>query len=205
MIGMEKEQLEPYELHAARQLAAEMWSKVIRPGDTVVDATLGNGHDTCILAGLVGVSGHVIGFDIQEEAVARTRERLSSAGLEARCELHALSHEHMADFIPAEVQCVVFNLGWLPGWDKSITTHWESTRTAVLAALDHLAPLGMLTVCVYPGHAAGEEERCRLLELLASLPPQVYNVLHQRFLNAGAGAPECFAVQRQRRRNSPNQ
>ena len=53
-------------------------------------------------------------------------------------------------------------------------------------------------ICVYPGHAAGEEERAKLTELLASLPPQVYNILHQRFLNAGEGAPECFVVQRQR-------
>ena len=29
------------------------------------------------------------------------------------------------------------------------------------------------------------------------LRPQEYNVLHHRFLNAGAGAPECFVVQRQ--------
>ena len=64
--------------------------------------------------------------------------------------------------------------------------------------MERLEPLGILTVCVYPGHAAGEEERAKLTELLASLPPQVYNILHQRFLNAGEGAPECFVVQRQR-------
>jgi hypothetical protein len=32
---------------------------------------------------------------------------------------------------------------------------------------------------------------------LSALRPQEYNVLHHRFLNAGAGAPECFVVQRQ--------
>ncbi len=195
---MEEIRSEPYELRAARQLAAELWSRVIRPGDIAVDATLGNGYDTCILAGLVSESGRVIGFDLQAEAVSRTRERLIAAGLEGRCELYATGHEHLGEYVPKGVQCIVFNLGWLPGGDKTITTHWDTTRTAVLAALEKLAPLGMLTVCVYPGHPAGEEERQRLTELLASLPPQVYNVLHQRFINAGAGAPECFAVQRQR-------
>ncbi len=192
------DQSEVYELRAARQLAAEFWAKVVRPGDTVVDATLGNGHDTCILAGLVGETGRVIGFDLHEEAVARTRERLTAAGLLDRCELYAVGHERLAELTPPRVRCVAFNLGWLPGGDKSVTTRWETTRTAVLAAMERLEPLGILTVCVYPGHAAGEEERAKLTELLASLPPQVYNILHQRFLNAGEGAPECFVVQRQR-------
>ena len=36
-----------------------------------------------------------------------------------------------------------------------------------------------------------------LMAYLSALRPQEYNVLHHRFLNAGAGAPECFVVQRQ--------
>ena len=34
-------------------------------------------------------------------------------------------------------------------------------------------------------------------DLLAQLPPQQYNVLWHKFLNAGPGAPECFVIQRQ--------
>ena len=60
--------------------------RLIRPGDTVVDATCGNGGDTEFLAGLVGSEGLVIGFDIQPEAIARTRERLARAGLGERCQ-----------------------------------------------------------------------------------------------------------------------
>lgn len=37
-------------------------------GDIVVDATMGNGHDTQFLAELVGENGHVYAFDIQESA-----------------------------------------------------------------------------------------------------------------------------------------
>lgn len=39
--------------------------QALRPGDTAVDATMGNGHDTLFLAQAVGPTGHVIGFDIQ--------------------------------------------------------------------------------------------------------------------------------------------
>ena len=189
---------EPYELHAARQLAAELHARVLRPGDTAVDCTLGNGHDACALAALVGEKGRLIGFDIQPEAVERSRQRLAEAGLIGRCELHAVGHEHLAELVREPVRCVVFNLGWLPGGDKACTTRWETTRIAVEAALSLLQPLGLLTVCVYPGHAEGDRERAALAEYLSGLRPQVYNVLHQRFLNAGPGAPECFAVQRQR-------
>lgn len=186
-----------YELRSARYLAAEVLQQVIRPGDIVVDATLGNGHDTCMLAQLVGESGQVIGFDIQPEAVESTRKRLSEAGLLDRCQLHAVGHEHMAEYVSTSVRTVTFNLGWLPGGNKAITTHWETTRQAVEAALSLLMPWGVCTICAYPGHTAGDEERKALMAFLSALRPQEFNVLHQRFLNAGAGAPECFVIQKQ--------
>lgn len=187
-----------YELRSARYVAAEIHRAVIRPGDTVVDATLGNGHDTCVLAELVGESGHIIGFDIQEDAVARTRARLEELGLSDRCRLHAAGHQHMAEYVASPVRCVVFNLGWLPGGDKSITTLWETTRIAVDAALQLLEPMGVCTICAYPGHDEGDRERSALTEYLSALRPQEFNVLHHRFLNAGAGAPECFVIQKQK-------
>ena len=70
-----------YELRSARFLANDVHRALIQPGDTVVDATLGNGGDTCSLASLVGENGCVIGFDIQAEAVEKTRMKLASAGL----------------------------------------------------------------------------------------------------------------------------
>ena len=46
-----------YVLRSARYLAADCLRQVVQPGDTVIDATLGNGHDTCMLADLVGENG----------------------------------------------------------------------------------------------------------------------------------------------------
>ena len=186
-----------YVLRSARYIASDCLHQVIHPGDTVVDATLGNGHDTCMLAELVGKGGHVIGFDIQPDAVERTRTALKEKGLLERCTLYAEGHQHIAEHVTSPVRAVVFNLGWLPGGDKSITTHWDTTRTAISAALSLLLPGGVCTVCAYPGHAAGDEERAALMDFLAQLRPQEYNVLHHRFLNAGPGAPECFVIQRQ--------
>ena len=185
-----------YELRSARFLAAEVLKNAVTPGDTVIDATMGNGHDTLTLCELVGENGRVIAFDIQPQAVENTRARLEEAGVLSRASLYCLGHEHMAEKADS-AQAVVFNLGWLPGGDKSVTTRWETTKTAIESALRLLTPMGVLVICVYPGHAEGDRERQRLTTLLTELPPQRFNVLHQRFLNAGPGAPECIVVQKQ--------
>ena len=185
-----------FELKSARYLAADILRRAIEPGDTVIDATMGNGYDTLLLCQLVGEQGKVYAFDVQPQAVENTRKRLAEAGLLDRAELFCLGHEHISANVKEPVSAVVFNLGWLPGGDHSITTRWETTRQAVNSAMELLKPRGVLVICAYPGHAEGDRERQALTDMLSSLPPQQYNVLWHRFINASPGAPECFAVQR---------
>ena len=186
-----------FELKSARYIAADCLRRFLLPGDTVVDATMGNGHDTLMLCELVGECGHVYAFDVQEQAVNNTHARLEEAGVLARATLFNCGHEQMEQYVKVPIQAVMFNLGWLPGGDKSITTHWNTTRYAVMTALDLLDIGGVCIICVYPGHPAGNEERMQLDNLLASLRPQDFNVLHHRFINAGPGAPECYILQKQ--------
>ena len=187
-----------YELRSARYLAADILRQAVAPGDRVVDATMGNGHDTLFLCTLVGEGGRVYAFDVQEKAVESTQKRLEEAGVLSRATLFCLGHEHMAEKVTEPVAAAVFNLGWLPGGDHSVTTRWETTKKAVESALFLLKPLGVLVICAYPGHQEGDRERSALIGFLSALPPQRFNVLHQKFLNAGSGAPECFVVQKQR-------
>lgn len=186
----------PYELKSARFLAAGILRQVLSEGDTAVDATMGNGHDTESLCRLVGPSGHVYAFDVQAQAVENTRQRLTSAGLADRALLFHLGHEHITDTVPAPVRLVMFNLGWLPGGDHTVTTRLQTTLSAVDQALRLLLPGGVLVLCAYPGHEEGARELQALISFFSSLPPQQYNVLRQSFLNAGPGAPECFVVQK---------
>ena len=186
-----------YELKSARYLAADVLARAVAPGDTVIDATMGNGHDTLFLCRLVGEAGRVYAFDVQPRAVENTEKRLEAAGVRQRAALFCLGHEHMADKVTEPVAAAVFNLGWLPGGDHAVTTRWDTTRRAVDSALALLRPLGVLVICAYPGHPEGDRERAALTELLSALPPQRFNVLAQRFLNAGPGAPECFVIQKQ--------
>ena len=185
-----------YELKSARYLAADVLSRVLSEGDSAVDATMGNGHDTEALCRLVGPSGRVYAFDIQPQAVENTRLRLLEAGLADRASLFCLGHEHLAEAVPVPVRAVMFNLGWLPGGDHGITTLLPTTLSAVEQALSLLLPGGVLVLCAYPGHPEGAREKESLISFFSSLPPQRYNILRQVFLNAGPGAPECFVVQK---------
>ena len=76
-----------YELKSARYLAREILSCAVQSGDTVIDATMGNGHDTAFLCEAVGPSGHVYAFDIQEQAVASTETLLRRENLLDRADL----------------------------------------------------------------------------------------------------------------------
>ena len=185
-----------YELKSARFLARDILERAVCAGDAVIDATMGNGHDTACLCRAVGPSGRVYAFDIQEQAVSSTSSLLRQEGLLERARLFCCGHEQMDRHVPEKVRAVVFNLGWLPGGDHTVTTRWETTKEAIIKALDLLLTGGVLVICAYPGHAEGNRERQELPAFLSALSNKTYNVLHQVFLNAGPGAPECFVVQK---------
>lgn len=169
----------------------------LRPGDSVIDATCGNGHDTLFLAQLVGSQGRVWAFDVQEAAVVETRRRLAEAGILTATVVHA-GHETMAQHVPPErhgqVAGIMFNLGYLPGSDKSVITLTETTLRALSVALDLLAPHGLLTLAVYPGHEGGAQEQQAITQWAAGLSPRHFEVQLLRPINRSASPPECWVV-----------
>ena len=154
----------------------------IKENSIVADFTMGNGHDTLWLCGLVP-EGHVYAFDVQEQAVANTRERLSGAGF-SNFELILDSHANCEEYIKEELDAGMFNLGWLPGGDKSIHTLRESTLPAVLSAVKLLKKGGLITVNVYPGHSEGKCEGELLMEELGKLSKFEYCVFVFRLVNS---------------------
>lgn len=145
-------------LNTAHGLVGE----VLRPGDIAIDATVGNGHDTAFLVGQVGPAGKVFGFDVQQAAIDSTRAKIASLPGADCLTLIPASHAEMADKIPAHyhgnIRAIMFNLGYLPGGDKSIITRTESTLTALTAAARILSANGLITLLAYPGHPGGDEE-----------------------------------------------
>ncbi len=191
-----------FDMKSARHWAEELLRQAVGPGARVIDGTMGNGYDTLWLAELVGEAGRVYAFDIQLEAVERTRVRLDEAGLLPRVTLFHAGHERIAELVPEPVDAAVFNLGWLPGADKALRTRADTTLAAVSAALEKLKEGGLLTVCAYPGHEEGRVERDMLLEWAKALPSAQYDAMLRAYLNQPNDPPVLFAVKKNLRRHA---
>ena len=138
-------------------------------GDVAVDFTMGNGHDTEFLSKTVGPQGHVFAFDVQEMALASTSENLRAAGCPDNYTLILDSHHNVKKYVDVPIKAGMFNLGYLPGGDKSITTLRESTLKAVDAAIELLDDDGIILIAVYPGHDEGTVEGNLLHEKLSQI------------------------------------
>lgn len=174
--------------------------KRVRPGDTVVDATVGNGHDTLFLAKLVGPGGKVYGFDIQEIALQRTRERLEKEKAEKNVVLFHCGHEELLDRIPekdhGKITGAIFNLGYLPRGDHSIVTKPETTLKAVEGLLQITAPGGVISIVVYEGHPGGKAEKEALLDYVQKIDQSLARVLMYRFINQKNAPPFAIAIEK---------
>ncbi len=184
------------DLGNARAWTRELWDRLPLEGGTVIDATVGNGYDTVYLAGKVGQTGRVYGFDVQTEAVDATRDRLRDAGLLDRCCLILDSHENVDAYVNEPVDGVMFNLGWLPKAEHAVTTHAQSTLKAVGKCLYLLKKGGLMTVCVYPGHPEGEREQATLLAWARALDDSEFDARVTAYLNIGKRPPLLIAVTR---------
>ena len=139
------------------RIAQDRIAAVIEVGETVVDATVGNGFDTCFLAEQVGLWGSVYGFDIQKQAIESTQKRLEATGLE-NVTLLQKSHAQLSMYVPEPVAAAMFNLGYLPGGDHRVITRATTTIAALQQAFDRLRDNGRISVMVYRGHDGGVEE-----------------------------------------------
>ena len=166
----------------------------IKEGDTVADFTAGNGHDTLWLSDKVGESGRVFAFDIQKSACESTRKRLNEEGRYKNWEIINDSHANAEKYIDGKISAGVFNLGYLPGGDKSITTLRESTMEAVEAALRLLDNDGILLVAVYPGHKEGELEGEMLSGFFSALSRFNYCAILFKIINSPT-SPYFYVVE----------
>lgn len=127
-----------------------------------VDFTLGNGHDS---AKFFHEVKSLYAFDIQAIAIENA---INNYPFLCDANLILDSHENIKQYI-TQFDIGIFNLGYLPTGDKSITTNVTSTINALNAALDILNPAGVIVVVVYIGHENGKLESDALLQYAATL------------------------------------
>jgi predicted methyltransferase len=164
------------------RLVHELLATALQPGDLAVDATAGNGHDTLYLAQRVCPGGRVYAFDVQHRALDATAGKLYAAGLRDSVCLCRTGHQNLLQRIPAEwcgrVAAITFNLGYLPGGDKQITTAAASTLAALEQALQLLKNGGVLAVLAYRGHPGGAQETDAVQRWLEAHPDHLECQVH---------------------------
>lgn len=183
-------------------LAWDFLRPVIKPGDTVIDATAGTGQDTLFLTQCVGETGHVLAFDVQTAALQQTQAAVEKSGFAGNITLIHKSHDLLPEVLKQQgipeqtVTAMMFNLGYFPGGDQAIITKAETTIKALDGALTLLASGGMITICLYPGHPGGLAESEAVLNWCEALE-KPFIAHHFRTLNRKS-PPTLAMIQRTR-------
>ncbi|MBU9713765.1 tRNA (mnm(5)s(2)U34)-methyltransferase [Evansella tamaricis] len=182
--------------------ARMLLERCVPKGGVVIDGTAGNGHDTVFLAKLVGECGTVYSFDIQKDAIDATTNRIHEHGYMNRVKVIHDGHENVEKHLQTEhhflINGAIFNLGYLPGSDKTIITTPETTISSIEQILPHLKPGGIIVLVVYHGHPAGAVERDELLPFVRSLAQEKYHVLEYRFTNQRNNPPFIIAIEKRK-------
>ena len=173
------------------EMAHDFLAQVITKDDVVVDATMGNGHDTLFLAKL---AKQVYAFDIQEQALEKTSLRLQEAGL-ANVKLLLQGHETVDQFV-GEVKAAIFNLGYLPSADKNIITKPQTTIEALEKLCRMLIKGGRIAIMIYYGHEGGDIERDAVMDFVSQLPQQEYTATIYRTLNQINNPPFLVMIEK---------
>lgn len=127
-------------------------SSLIDENDIVSDMTVGNGNDTLLLCKL---AKKVYGFDIQEEAITKTKEKTKEYN---NLILVKDNHTNVDLYIKEKIRLFIFNLGYLPNSDSKVITKKDETLIAFKKAYDLLDDNGYIVITFYLGHIGGKDE-----------------------------------------------
>lgn len=165
-----------------------MIDSFISERNVAIDATLGNGHDTDYLSSNFK---KVYAFDIQSIAVDNYKEK-NKSNVMAICD----SHENFKSYINEGIDCIIYNLGYLPGDNKNITTEKHSTLKSISEGLDLLNSNGLMFIAMYSGHEEGKKEKEAVLEYCTNLPKNKFGVLFQQFINRHNNPPSLLVIEK---------
>ena len=167
------------------ELSHDIIEKYVLNKNIAVDCTLGNGHDTDFLYPLFN---KVYAFEIQKDPA----ENYLKKNIE-NVEVINDGHENINKYIEDQVDCFMYNLGYLPGGDKEITTKVSTTLESIKIATSILSEGGIITIAIYSGHNEGMDEKTCILEYVKSLPKNKYGVMLHQFINRN-NEPPCLLV-----------
>lgn len=153
-----------------------------------IDGTLGNGFDTDFLCENFK---KVYSFEIQKEACDKYKEKNKD-----NVDVINDSHHLFKNYISEGVDCIMYNLGFLPGGDKGITTMHTTSLQSIKSGLEMLKSGGIMTICIYKGHTEGKIEESCILSYLSDLPKNKYGVMNHSYLNRAETSPSLVVIEK---------
>lgn len=172
------------------ELAFNFFEKLLSKNDKVIDATLGRGFDAQKALSLIP-QGFLYGMDVQQEAIDSSFQLLSASFL--NFQLYHMSHHNFPDEIEAgSIKLIIYNLGYLPKGNKSLTTLKESTLESLHKAILLLSEGGALSIMCYSGHAEGEIEQENVLKWAQTLDKSRFLVSVHSLLNRSKAPTLCL-------------
>lgn len=160
--------------YKATDLAKQILIENVENKNISVDFTLGRGNDTLFLSENFK---SVYAFDIQRECIQDFEKR----NIE-NVNLILDSHENIDKYLQF-FDCGMYNLGYLPCGNKTITTLKTSTIMSLKKATNILNVGGFISIILYVGHDQGKEESLAVLDFCGGLDNKKFNVAYLNFIN----------------------
>lgn len=138
----------------------------------VLDATCGAGNDTMFIANNI-TKGEIDAYDIQLDAILQTKELLKD------CKCIVNYHHESHEFIKSNhYDLALFNLGYLPKGDKSITTTKDTTMKALNILVNDIISNDklLIVIAIYVGHSEGALESVAINDYVKALDSKKYLV-----------------------------
>lgn len=159
----------------------------IAKSDICVDMTCGNGHDSKFILDHLSPK-KLYAFDIQEEAKYSTYRLLQDYNLD-NFRMILDNHKYVTRHVYEKVDFAIYNLGYLPAGNKSITTNFNDVIDSLKNLLKILNIHAKVIITFYPGHESGKKEADEVIDFLTSLSQREYVITKFDFINQKNNPP----------------
>ncbi|MDO5724690.1 MAG: class I SAM-dependent methyltransferase [Tissierellia bacterium] len=168
----------------------------IKPSSKVLDLTLGNGKDALNLVNAIGDDGTFYGFDIQNEAIEKSRKLLESSKSKPKIILINECHSKVRDIITENIDFAIMNLGFMPGGDKTIITKPKTTIKCIECVLKLMSAGAFFVISSYIGHDGGDIEQKEIDILLKNINQKDFNIIKFTFHNQKNSPAIFYSIER---------
>ena len=158
------------------EISNEFLKPVLHRQAICIDATVGNGKDSQFF--LSQKVRKVYGFEIQADVLAQTKTRIQDGNW-----MPILAgHETMDAYVQEEVDAIIFNFGFCPNEDETITTLPQTSAIAVKKSLQLLKRKGRMALVLYP-HLFSDDEQQTIETILSGLSNHAFQIYKIQTLN----------------------